>query len=355
MDESAEEHILKGEAFSRAQKFDEAMAAFEEAIAIDRTSERAHVGKVMTLSKEGRFMQAFAACRAGLTALPDNKTLLAMRQDVTEAYKRDKEAKKEESERKVEETRAHLEKAGFFGKAPGAPKEVAEAGCPSSRAGEDVMPEVQEAMKKWKGKNPSEKERRETKAMLMSTFRELYAKTGTSSSSTSTLTSTATSEYSENDKLGLVIQGGHRPLPRPKDVSLPENYKKSLGVISPAELSKHSCNSDRLLISVYGDIFDVSDRADKYGKDGPYSYFAGCDITWGLVSGKDDELNVNKFYDIWKISPQESRDQKLQCVCSWLGFYEKEYGAPIGRLDIWDNERNLPAPPSEEMEACTVM
>eukprot|EP00971_Amphidinium_carterae_P004563 91428-Amphidinium_carterae.1 len=44
----------------------------------------------------------------------------------------------------------------------------------------------------------------------------------------------------------------------------------------------------------------VEDRPDKYGKEGPYHYLTGHDITWGLVSGQDSEETVNLFYDLFK-------------------------------------------------------
>ena len=170
----------------------------------------------------------------------------------------------------------------------------------------------------------------------------------------------------------LTAEGGHRPLPRPKGfladgfgffcdqssccgaaacmpgVKLPAEFRKTVGRISQKELvEKYSCKGglrgfwvsigvlllgagQRMLISVYGDLFDVSelrpcnmlneercqlchgwceDRPDKYGPDGPYwllgynsrrqhlsslrvmfdpatRYMTGKDITWALMSGE---------------------------------------------------------------------
>lgn len=54
-------------------------------------------------------------------------------------------------------------------------------------------------------------------------------------------------------------------------------------VLSPSELATYDSSNKRLLICVHGDLFDVSDRPDKYGPDGPYSTMAGhdLDMSWG--------------------------------------------------------------------------
>jgi len=32
---------------------------------------------------------------------------------------------------------------------------------------------------------------------------------------------------------------------------------------------------------------------------------------------------------------------------NWWAFFEREYGSPVGRLDVYDREWELPAPPDE--------
>jgi len=140
---------------------------------------------------------------------------------------------------------------------------------------------------------------------------------------------------------------------RPEDVSLPTDFREPLGTITVKQLVKYSGKSDRLLLSVYGDIFDVSDRPDKYGDSGPYACFSGKDITWGLVSGADTEENCNRFYDLFKAEDQVT--EKLQGLCSWLAFYIQEYGEPVGRLEEFSKESELPPPPLDEIEGCVVM
>jgi len=155
---------------------------------------------------------------------------------------------------------------------------------------------------------------------------------------------------------GLVAEGGHRPMPRPRGVKLPTDFKKPVGTITKETLLKeYGCESkDRMFLSVYGDLFDVSDRPDKYGKDGPYWYMTGRDITWGLVCGEDSEENMDHFYDLFKIQPKEAADKRLQGLMSWWAFYEKEYGQPVGRNESYNKEWGLGPPPNADPN-CSIM
>merc|ERR1719375_2700139 len=147
---------------------------------------------------------------------------------------------------------------------------------------------------------------------------------------------------------------------RPTGVVLPKDFRKHLsktnpkskGVMSLQELGKYGCNSERKLVSVYGDIFDVSDRPDKYAENAPYAWMTGNDITWGFVSGKDTPETVNRCYDLWKVAPEGFRDSKLRTIYAWVAFYEYEYGDAVGKLDLYDGDREagLKGPPMEESE-----
>merc|ERR1719401_1800022 len=182
------------------------------------------------------------------------------------------------------------------------------------------------------------------KSLFITFYREQYAKIG----------SLDVSQYSQEESNGLSIKGGHRPMPRPAHVDLPPDHKKPLGNLSAKELRSYNCENQRMLISVHGDLFDISDRPDKYGKDGPYWAMAGNDITWGLLCGNDDAITYNEYYDVFKITPVESVDRRLQGLMSWWCFYEKEYGEPVGRLDVYNEEWKLPQPP-EVADVCVVM
>jgi len=144
-------------------------------------------------------------------------------------------------------------------------------------------------------------------------------------------------------------------MPRPSKVKLPKSFRKQVGVIDAKTLAKYNCNAERILVSVYGDIFDVSDRPDKYGPDGPYSWMAGHDLTWGFVSGRDTPEQNDKYYDMWKIAPEDFRDKKLQGLLAWVAFYEYEYGGTVGKLKEYQKEAGLKGPPMEQAEECCIM
>jgi len=162
------------------------------------------------------------------------------------------------------------------------------------------------------------------------------------------------SAYAGQDTAALSIQDGHRHMPRPQSIDLPGDHHQQVGVLSAEELAKYDCKSKRMLVSVHGDLFDVSDRPDKYSADGPYWSMTGHDITWGLFCGKDTEDCYDQYYDIFK-TPDSALDRKLQGICSWWAFYESEYGPPVGKLDVYEKEWKLPAPPWEGDEACSIM
>ena len=69
-----------------------------------------------------------------------------------------------------------------------------------------------------------------------------------------------------------------------------------VGTIDLQQLAKYSCSNDRMLLSCYGDIFDVSSRPDLYGW-GPKSWQAGKDITWSVVTGKEKPDQCNRFWE----------------------------------------------------------
>lgn len=231
-------------------------------------------------------------------------------------------------------------------------------GCPSSQSNKVFEAELKKLKKQMRDKmteaekeeadNPwnttplvPDEERLMKKNMFIAFYRDKYNK----------LKSAAAPDMKQyegqNAKLGLSAQGGHMPMPRPKGVKPPPDFRKPVGRLSVAEMAKYNCENKRMLISIHGDIFDISDRPDKYGAEGPYWYMAGHDLTWGLLVGNDAEAELDKFYDIFKISPKEVCDQHLQGLMSWWAFYEKEYGKPVGRNTGYDKEWGLPPPPNK--------
>lgn len=217
---------------------------------------------------------------------------------------------------------------------------------------------------------PTPADRINTRDLMLGKFRAQYAKIGRQPGQEcpSALSQEALS-YTPAETSALTIVGGHQNMPRPQGVNLPADFRKPwpggklkekrpedrLATMTLKQLAEFGCDSDRKLCSVYGDIFDVSDRPDKYGSEGPYYWMAGVDITWGFVSGKDVPETVNKCYDLWKVAPETFRESKLRTIYAWVGFYEWEYGQPIAKLDQYAQENALKGPPMEESEDCCIM
>jgi len=221
---------------------------------------------------------------------------------------------------------------------------------------------------------PTPADRKNTRTLMLGKFRAQYAKIGRQPgqecpSAPSQAPSQEALSYTPAEVSALTIVGGHQNMPRPPGVVLPADFRKPwpggklkeknpedrLATMTLKQLAEFGCDSKRLLCSVYGDIFDVSDRPDKYGPQGPYHWMTGVDITWGFVSGKDVPETVNRCYDLWKVAPDHFRESKLRTIYAWVGFYEWEYGLPIAKLDLYAQENGLKGPPMEESEDCCIM
>eukprot|EP00397_Hematodinium_sp_SG-2012_P018790 GEMP01019267.1.p1 GENE.GEMP01019267.1~~GEMP01019267.1.p1 ORF type:complete len:558 (+),score=179.73 GEMP01019267.1:98-1771(+) len=158
-------------------------------------------------------------------------------------------------------------------------------------------------------------------------------------------TEAAYKQYDAQQEEELSIEGGHKYLARPKDVDLPDTYQDLLGMITAAEMyALGNCACERLLMCVFGDIFDVSDRPDKYGRRGIYWELCGKDITYGLSIGNDRPHLANRFYDLYKA---KEPSKELMGMAGWLYHFRKEYGPPVGRLKEYEDEGyHLPEPPA---------
>jgi len=125
---------------------------------------------------------------------------------------------------------------------------------------------------------------------------------------------------------------------------------ESSQLMTPEELSKFDCKSKRPLVSVHGDIFDVSGSLSKYGPGGERCFQAGTDITWAVVSGCHTKDNCNCFYDIFKAKDDQVLAGRFMNLCSAIVAFQRDYGKPVGRLSIFTNEASLPPPPTPPME-----
>mmetsp|Transcript_65064 Transcript_65064/g.121224 ORF Transcript_65064/g.121224 Transcript_65064/m.121224 type:complete len:445 (+) Transcript_65064:74-1408(+) len=373
-----EKLLRRGSELLLNHEFVYAEMSFSKAIEIDALDWRGHYGKAIALYGQGRDDAAYAHCKDVPTEPALHASLLSLKEllsinaggaeeqksDVHKAKHVDSEAESEAESTAPAETACsprgdseasadtssreilHAAKASNAqANLPNCPGETAVQKA-ASAGGASTSGELDKTDQKWDGCPISARDRETAKLLMLTVFREQWERIGKQK---------ATMGYnfnSDESKLGLKITGGHRPLERPQSVELPAAYRQWVGTLTSEQLLAYGCDSSRLLLSLYGDIFDVSDRPDKYGKDGPYHYLTGHDITWGLVSGQDTEETVNLFYDLFK-SDESSRQKKLQCICSWIAFYETEYGKAVGRLAEYEAESELPPPP-EIGEQCVV-
>eukprot|EP00440_Ansanella_granifera_P025512 gb/GFBE01027704.1/.p1 GENE.gb/GFBE01027704.1/~~gb/GFBE01027704.1/.p1 ORF type:complete len:424 (+),score=130.29 gb/GFBE01027704.1/:1-1272(+) len=323
----------------KLEQWDDAATDAEVAMELDPSNIKAYYSRALALQQLQKYDEAVKICKRGLKKQADNKALLQLKAD--------------------------LEKAVLQAQAacPGQAAALGAAQCPTTAVTHttttvaDIKQKSADMLYKWQNGEPDEKEREGYKKMMVDMFRskyeELKQRAAEAKSKRSAL---QTDQYEAEQKQGLQLTGGHRPMERPEHVDLPADYMKPVGRLTVEQLAEFNCNNKdhRYMLSVYGYIFDVSDRPDKYNPDGPYSSLTGRDLTWGLFAGVDTVDYTNKFYDLFKAKDQGK--DKLAGLCSWLAWYETEYGTPIGRLEPWTREATLPEPPLDEIEeACTVM
>eukprot|EP00932_Pfiesteria_piscicida_P000378 SRR837773.10369.p2 GENE.SRR837773.10369~~SRR837773.10369.p2 ORF type:complete len:397 (+),score=127.26 SRR837773.10369:87-1193(+) len=343
------------------QQFVQALKAYSRAVDIDPDDMAACVGKVTALQLLKRPRGALKACALALQRLPGCQPLLGARGDlVAELGEEAQEvlddvegrtAPKAEEPEEPEE--AEDLAAGENAPCPAATSEVQAKREKVSLKSRLSRSAALEAELKEMGSTESAAFRTARKEELIGFYRDFYA--GTKAQIKSAEASKLdTSQYSKTEKNGLSIKDGHRPMPRPEHVELPEDHRKPVGTISAEELASYNCESKRHLVSLHGDLFDVSDRPDKYGSDGPYHSMSGHDITWALWSGYDEEEEWDKYFDVMRCENLEERDRRFQGLMSWWAFFESEYGAPVGRLDVYDKEWDL-APPPKVQDLCVVM
>ena len=88
--------------------------------------------------------------------------------------------------------------------------------------------------------------------MFRAKYEELKQRAEAAKSKRSTL---QTDEiYQPEQKQGLVLSGGHRPLERPDNVDVPPDYQSPVGLLTPEQLEEYGSDNKgrRYLLSVYG-------------------------------------------------------------------------------------------------------
>lgn len=291
-------------AYRQLEEWDQAASDAAKALELQPGSEKASYGRALALQKLGKVTEALQACEAGLVAHPEHSALLELQ---TALRAKAKQAAAGPKKYDTDYSKwADLEDSDDDQPHRGNQDDEYRPG-PNDEA--------------WKGDNPTQEERLAMVEDMLEACAELMNKEGCP----------------------------EEPEP-PKAVALPSDYMGSVGVLTLDQLAKYSCSNDRMLVSVYGDIYDVSSRPDIYGY-GPKSFQAGKDITWSVIIGKETPKQCNRFYDIFKLD-EDHRTRYLQIVCQRLLTLKEMCGDPVGRLENYVRERSLPPPPKDEIEEC---
>jgi len=366
---SEETPVRAGQRHLERQEYVMAFKAYTRAVKAEPANAEAVLGKVAAMRALRRPRGALRACEDALVMLPECQPLLAARQELVVELGDDEAAEVIDDAAAAQQGKGPADAVIWETASVGTTTSVGTAthdspnvsdgeqdGCPATKSQARSQREsakmslkksmALEASLDSMGSEASQAFRMARKEELLVFYRDFYGQTRSQS--------VDTSQYSKAEKQGLSIQGGHRHMPRPEHVDLPEQYRQPVGTLTPEQLAAHGCDNERLLISVHGDLFDVSDRPDKYGPDGPYYSMAGHDITWALWSGYDDESEWDKYFDLHKAQPKEERDRRFQGLMSWWAFYEQEYGSPVGRLSSYEKEWELETPPVVQ-DLCCIM
>lgn len=318
----------------KLNNLEDAATDAEIAQEIDPSNVKAYYNRALALQLLDKHDEALSICKKGLNTQSGNKALQQLKIDL---------------QKSIAEAKAAC--PGELAPCPQGPVKAADA------LQKKDAPKSSDDVYEWKNGEPSEAERQGYKKAMVDMFRSKYEELKERAEAAKSKRSTLqTDHYEDAQKQSLQLSGGHRPMDRPDNVDLPADYQQPVGLLSAEQLSAYDAENAnrRYLLSVYGNIFDVSDRPDKYDPDGPYASLTGKDLTWGLFAGVDTVEYTNKFYDLYKA--RDLGKDKLAGVCSWLAWYESEYGKPVGQLEPWSREAELPAPPLEEIEEmCVVM
>jgi tetratricopeptide (TPR) repeat protein len=347
-------------AYRQLQLWNEAADDAAQAVALEPDNSKGWYSQAVSLQQMDKIDDALDACKRGLEADSDSQPLLALREvlvhqkkaDVRPAHKPDapKQADKSKND---EAQKPSLQQSKDVSKATDKPskrpdysidyskwKDFQDSDDEKDEQGELDVGHLRDKdntlnMSSLVGGNPTDDERLYLVDQFMAAMRETRETTGFANLAKTTL---------NGIPLGQASSGA-------SNAKLPADYKKPVGVITSAQLAEFNCSNSRLLISLYGDIFDLSSRPDLYGY-GPHSPYSGHDVTWGLLIGRCERANLDRFYDIFKVDTEKDLQRNLQVLCHYLVSFRDEFGDPVGRLDRWVAERSLPKPPLDELGDC---
>eukprot|EP00927_Polykrikos_kofoidii_P077792 TRINITY_DN74698_c0_g1_i1.p1 TRINITY_DN74698_c0_g1~~TRINITY_DN74698_c0_g1_i1.p1 ORF type:complete len:431 (+),score=120.48 TRINITY_DN74698_c0_g1_i1:75-1295(+) len=337
-------YVNRSIAFRQLNCWEKAVNDAQTAAELDPSNEKAHYSLGFALRRMGKIEEAMVSCKAGLELQAENKPLIELKANLDEelaaaALIKAQEAPLKETEAKAKGTskaEASATKAKAAAPKPAAAKKKSYSIDYSKwkdinsddENEEDAGDEGNEVVEL--GKNPTFDQRNFLIEEMSKMLRETRKK--------------AQEDLAFESKLEL--SGAFSKGPKVTTKNLPSDYRSNVGIISLEQLKKFSCSADRMLVSVYGDIYDVSNRVDLFGS-GAKSTWSGQDVTWALITGKETTDYFNRFYDIFKLE-KDKLERFLRVICHFMVSYTDEHGEPVGRLDKWLGEREMPAPPDEE-------
>eukprot|EP00405_Crypthecodinium_cohnii_P019966 CAMPEP_0206472960 /NCGR_PEP_ID=MMETSP0324_2-20121206/32551_1 /ASSEMBLY_ACC=CAM_ASM_000836 /TAXON_ID=2866 /ORGANISM="Crypthecodinium cohnii, Strain Seligo" /LENGTH=365 /DNA_ID=CAMNT_0053947739 /DNA_START=19 /DNA_END=1116 /DNA_ORIENTATION=- len=302
-------------AFRHKEDWESSARDAATALRLKPSDERSVYATVQALQKLGRTDEALKHCHDFLNIDPDNKPLVQM-----------KKVLEGEANKPLDQTFLSATSSKTAA-APLAPKEELAQKYKKWKELEDSDDEREreKKAKAWKGRNPSLQERQSLEEQMIAFCRK-------------------TAEEVESSNLFPNVR-------KPENVKLPVDYLSPVGILTLEQLSKFNCKHTRQLVSLYGEVFDVSNRPDQYCYGGRLDYQAGTDITWLVISGQEAKKHCNRFFDIFKLEEQRC-GAFMQIVCQKRVAFENEFGGQVGRLESYMDEQSLPPPPTEEIEEC---
>jgi len=125
----------------------------------------------------------------------------------------------------------------------------------------------------------------------------------------------------------------------PSEDNKDNDLLRDLPIYTPTELYEYGngYDSEDLLISIFGRIYNVSTGSKFYGPVGPYSSFAGRDVTYSLCTGCRTESCLTTSFEDFQDMVNDGTITKKQLKegQKWLSFFHLHDKYPLtGKLEV---------------------
>ena len=88
------------------------------------------------------------------------------------------------------------------------------------------------------------------------------------------------------------------------------------------DIQKYYKLTGRLLLGCKGKVYDVSEKSEMYGKDGPYHPFIGKDASVALAKMKFDKEFMDTAQYHWS---EDLEDKEMEVLDDWAKRFDKKY------------------------------